>query len=218
VIVSASAEAFSGTAYLGNNSNDVLNAIGGRVFQTGKLWTGNTADLVRLGLDNDPALAEGCKTGCVLPLISRDRVLGILGMARLEENPFTPGEVELATQDLGTGTRTMVAKIAAETFGLPLSAIKVKLGDKVSEGSLILTLESAAGAGGEKPAPAARTAAPAAPKPASAPAPTAPVAGVATYSGKADVECAMLVIGAGPGGYSAAFRAADAAGAQTKDR
>jgi xanthine dehydrogenase YagR molybdenum-binding subunit len=38
-------------------------------------------------------------------------------------------EVELATQDLGTGTRTMVAMIAAETFGLPVSAIKVKLGD-----------------------------------------------------------------------------------------
>ncbi|HYL76077.1 MAG TPA: xanthine dehydrogenase family protein molybdopterin-binding subunit [Bryobacteraceae bacterium] len=38
-------------------------------------------------------------------------------------------EVELATQDLGTGTRTMVAMIAAETFGLPISAIKVKLGD-----------------------------------------------------------------------------------------
>ena len=38
-------------------------------------------------------------------------------------------EVELATQDLGTGTRTMVAMIAAETFGLPVTAIKVKLGD-----------------------------------------------------------------------------------------
>lgn len=38
-------------------------------------------------------------------------------------------EVALATQDLGTGTRTMVAMIAAETFGLPVSAIKVKLGD-----------------------------------------------------------------------------------------
>src|SRR5437763_426651 len=38
-------------------------------------------------------------------------------------------EVELATQDLGTATRTMVAMIAAETFGLPVSAIKVKIGD-----------------------------------------------------------------------------------------
>ncbi len=38
-------------------------------------------------------------------------------------------EVELATQDLGTATRTMIAMVAAETFGLPLTSIKVKLGD-----------------------------------------------------------------------------------------
>ena len=38
-------------------------------------------------------------------------------------------EVELGTQDLGTATRTMIAMVAAETFGLPLSAIKVKIGD-----------------------------------------------------------------------------------------
>src|SRR5258708_23687486 len=44
-------------------------------------------------------------------------------------HPDAAVEVELATQDLGPGTRTMVAMIAAETFGLPLSAIKVKLGD-----------------------------------------------------------------------------------------
>ncbi len=44
-------------------------------------------------------------------------------------HPDASVEVELATQDLGTGTRTMVAMIAAETFGLPVTAIKVKLGD-----------------------------------------------------------------------------------------
>lgn len=38
-------------------------------------------------------------------------------------------EIELASQDLGTATRTMIAMIAAETFGLPVTAIKVKLGD-----------------------------------------------------------------------------------------
>ena len=38
-------------------------------------------------------------------------------------------EVELASQDLGTATRTMIAMVAAETFGLPVTAIKVKLGD-----------------------------------------------------------------------------------------
>ena len=44
-------------------------------------------------------------------------------------HPDSSVEVELATQDLGTGTRTMVAMIAAETYGLPVTAIKVKIGD-----------------------------------------------------------------------------------------
>src|SRR5439155_4202235 len=39
--------------------------------------------------------------------------------------------------------------------------------------------------------------------------PSAPIPGAAKYSGKADIECQMVVIGAGPGGYSAAFRSAD---------
>jgi dihydrolipoamide dehydrogenase len=98
--------------------------------------------------------------------------------------------------------------------------VKVKLGDKVSEGSPIVVLEAAAGtaAGAAKPAipasppasvpPAAKPApaAASAAKPASAP---APIPGAATYTGKADIECRMLVLGSGPGGYSAAFRAAD---------
>ena len=92
--------------------------------------------------------------------------------------------------------------------------LKVKLGDKVSEGSVIVVLDSAASVANTaeaKPAAAAAPAPAAAPaaKPASAPTPQAPIPGAATYSGKADVECEMLVLGAGPGGYSAAFRAAD---------
>ncbi|HZT37021.1 MAG TPA: xanthine dehydrogenase family protein molybdopterin-binding subunit [Bryobacteraceae bacterium] len=38
-------------------------------------------------------------------------------------------EVELGSQDLGTGTRTVIAQVAAETLGLPVSAIQVKIGD-----------------------------------------------------------------------------------------
>ncbi len=38
-------------------------------------------------------------------------------------------EVELGSQDLGTGTRTVIAIVAGETLGLPISAIKVKVGD-----------------------------------------------------------------------------------------
>ena len=73
--------------------------------------------------------------------------------------------------------------------------IRIKTGDKVSQGSPILVLESSAAQ--EKPAARAEPARAAA-------APTTP-----SPSAKADIECDLLVLGAGPGGYSAAFRAAD---------
>ena len=83
--------------------------------------------------------------------------------------------------------------------------LKVKVGDKVAEGSLLLVVEAAAAAApapaaAAAPAPVASVAAPAAP----AAAPTA-----ASFGGASDIECDMMVLGAGPGGYSAAFRAAD---------
>jgi dihydrolipoamide dehydrogenase len=91
--------------------------------------------------------------------------------------------------------------------------LKVKLGDKVSEGTVIIVLDSAASVatpGDAKPAAPAAAATAAQPaKPAPAAVPAAPIPGAATYTGKADIECEMLVLGAGPGGYSAAFRAAD---------
>jgi dihydrolipoamide dehydrogenase len=82
--------------------------------------------------------------------------------------------------------------------------LKVKVGDRVSEGTVVLTMEAAAGS-------TAAVAAPASPAP--APATSAPaVARQAATGGapsKVDEHCAVLVIGGGPGGYSAAFRAAD---------
>ncbi|MCW2085794.1 dihydrolipoamide dehydrogenase [Bradyrhizobium diazoefficiens] len=77
--------------------------------------------------------------------------------------------------------------------------VKVRVGDKVSEGSIILVLETAGAAAAPPPAPAS--------KPAATSSAVAPVP--ASHSGKADIDCEMLVLGAGPGGYSAAFRAAD---------
>jgi len=82
--------------------------------------------------------------------------------------------------------------------------LKVKVGDTVNEGSVILTLD-AAGA----PTQAAAAPTQVAPGPAPAPAQAVPGPQAANYAGGADVECDMLVLGAGPGGYSAAFRAAD---------
>ncbi len=82
-----------------------------------------------------------------------------------------------------------------------VKAMKVKAGDKVSEGSVILTLESNATASAPaKEAPAPQAAAPAAPQ--VAPTPAAKVA-------KGDIHAEVAVLGAGPGGYTAAFRAAD---------
>ena len=85
--------------------------------------------------------------------------------------------------------------------------LKVAIGDKVSEGTVVAVLEAASDAAATKPAEvAAAAAAPVAAKP-SATAPQAAPAG--QYAGPVDIECEMLVLGAGPGGYSAAFRSAD---------
>ncbi len=89
--------------------------------------------------------------------------------------------------------------------------IKVKIGDKVSEGALVVVLEATESTAVPKAATAAAPAAMAKPAAASAtpaaPPVPAPVAG--SYKGSVDFTCEMLVLGAGPGGYSAAFRAAD---------
>jgi len=85
--------------------------------------------------------------------------------------------------------------------------LKLKIGDKVSQGSLILTLDAA------DTAPASAKPTPSSAQPAvtdTAPQPPMPAAKSSTsFTGSVDVECDMLVLGAGPGGYSAAFRAAD---------
>ena len=84
-----------------------------------------------------------------------------------------------------------------------VKSLAVNVGDKIRQGSVVLTLEvsGAAAAPAQEVAPAAGASSPAA---ATAPAPVA-----STYAGAADLECDLLVLGAGPGGYSAAFRAAD---------
>lgn len=55
--------------------------------------------------------------------------LGHESQCRTNINPDGSIEVELASQDLGTGTRTMIAMVAAETFGLNYTEINVKIGD-----------------------------------------------------------------------------------------
>jgi len=84
--------------------------------------------------------------------------------------------------------------------------LKIKLGDKVKQGSVVLVLEGEGTGSAASPslAPSVSDAAPAA-KPVMAA--TAP--GAVSFAGTAELECDVLVLGSGPGGYSAAFRAAD---------
>lgn len=85
--------------------------------------------------------------------------------------------------------------------------VLVQLGAKVAEGSLLIKVETGATANPAVNAEnAPKTASTAAAAPAAAPV-AAPSA--ASHGGSADLECEMLVLGAGPGGYSAAFRSAD---------
>ena len=86
--------------------------------------------------------------------------------------------------------------------------LRVKLGDKVSKGSALLSLESAAATAAAPAASAPVATASAAASSAMASSATASAAGVAEGD-QPDIECDVLVLGAGPGGYSAAFRSAD---------
>src|SRR5438034_158326 len=73
-------------------------SLGGFVFRSGKPWAGNASDLLQSGLKNEPAIAEGLKTGCVLPLISRNGVLGVLALGRREDHPFSRVDIGFLTQ------------------------------------------------------------------------------------------------------------------------
>ncbi|MEP7061363.1 MAG: dihydrolipoyl dehydrogenase [Betaproteobacteria bacterium] len=149
------------------------------------------------------------------------------------EDPLVTLESEKATVDVPAPFAGVVASIIVKigdkvSEGVPIVTIEVaeeaaatasdgKPPQAVANADSVAAPQATASAGNAAPAPAAATAT--AQPPASTPATqatTSPTAASAaatgaasTYTGNADVECAMLVLGSGPGGYSAAFRAAD---------
>ena len=129
-----------------------------------------------------------------------------------------PGDSVAAEQSLITVESDKASMEIPSSHGGMVKDIKLKIGDIVNQGSMVLSLEvagAAASAVTPTPAPAAEAAPAPAPAPTPATAPTSPptAAGPAltasTFAGTVDLECDLLVLGAGPGGYSAAFRAAD---------
>jgi dihydrolipoamide dehydrogenase len=121
-----------------------------------------------------------------------------------------PGDTVKPEQSLITVESDKASMEIPSSHAGVVKELKVKLGDKVAEGSLILLLEAADAsvpvAAASSSAAASSAPAPAVPMPSGSAAP-APVA--ASFAGHADIECDTLVLGAGPGGYTAAFRAAD---------
>ena len=118
-----------------------------------------------------------------------------------------PGDVIEKEQTLITLESDKASMEVPSDVAGTVKEIKVKAGEKVSQGTVIAIVEASAGAAAPAKAPEAAKPAAAAPAPAAAAPAPAPQAG--SYAGAADIECDMLVLGAGPGGYSAAFRAAD---------
>ncbi|MBI1889213.1 MAG: dihydrolipoyl dehydrogenase [Burkholderiales bacterium] len=116
-----------------------------------------------------------------------------------------PGDTVKADQSLVTVESDKASMEIPSSHAGVVKELKIKLGDKVNKGSLLLMLDAQEAAASAPVAPPAAT-----PQtPASAPAASTLAPAAASFSGKAEIECDTLVLGAGPGGYTAAFRAAD---------
>ena len=136
-----------------------------------------------------------------------------------------PGDRIAAEQSLVTVESDKASMEIPSSHAGVVKALKVGLGDKVNQGSVLLSLETEAGAApSPQPSPASgrgSDAAPSAPSPAvreraggegggaAPPAPSPAPRERAGGEGAVDHDCELLVLGGGPGGYSAAFRAAD---------
>ncbi|UEC02041.1 dihydrolipoyl dehydrogenase [Burkholderia vietnamiensis] len=130
------------------------------------------------------------------------------GVDVIEVN-IKPGDVIEKEQTLITLESDKASMEVPSDIAGTVKEIKVKAGDKVSQGTVIALVEASTGAAAPAPAKAPDAPKPAAAAPAPAAAAPAPAPQAGSYGGSADIECDMLVLGAGPGGYSAAFRAAD---------
>ena len=111
-----------------------------------------------------------------------------------------PGDTIAKDQSLITVESDKASmEIPSSSAGV-IKELRVKLGDKVSKGSAVLSLEASSTEAEPGPAPG---------PPAAAPAGAAASMAPSVDDDQPDIECDVLVLGAGPGGYSAAFRSAD---------
>jgi dihydrolipoamide dehydrogenase len=123
-------------------------------------------------------------------------ILVAVGDAVAAEDPLVTLESDKATMDVPA------------PFAGTVTELRVAVGDRVSKGSVLLTIETEGADQAETPAPSPEPASASEPAPTSQPsAATSPPAAASPPADEYDAD--VVVIGSGPGGYSAAFRAAD---------
>jgi formate hydrogenlyase transcriptional activator len=95
--------------------------VSGTVYRTGKLWCGSVLEARRLGMKDTAQVEVG--TACILPLISRGRVLGTFGVVKYQDNAFTSEDIEFLSQ---IGNQVAIAVENALAFG-EIRELKEKL-------------------------------------------------------------------------------------------
>jgi dihydrolipoamide dehydrogenase len=165
-----------------------------------------------LGLKSGPEFEPESKT---MAKIIEVKVPDIGGFKDVDviEVMVKPGDKIDKEQGLVTLETDKAAMDVPSPYAGTVKEMKLKKGDKASEGTLVLILEvSEAAAAAAPKKETAKPAAASASQIAKAETPKtvpAAAANVPEYKGVNDIECQMLVLGSGPGGYAAAFRAAD---------
>ena len=106
---------------------DAQGTIAAHVFRTGKPWVGRIKDVLESGLEVNPKWLElGFKVGCVLPLASRHRILGTLGLRRRDDTMYTDDEVNFLIQ---VANQIAVAVENALAYG-EIRSLKDKLAEE----------------------------------------------------------------------------------------
>ncbi|MFG5775944.1 dihydrolipoyl dehydrogenase [Comamonas sp. J-3] len=120
-----------------------------------------------------------------------------------------PGDTVAVDQSLLTVESDKASMEIPSSHAGVVKEIKVKVGDKVNQGDVIISVDSADAASAAAPAAAPANAPAPAAAPVAAPVAAAPAPVASNFSSTVDMDCDVVVLGGGPGGYSAAFRAAD---------
>ena len=131
--------------------------------------------------------------------------IGDFDTVEIIEVLVSEGEEVSENQDIITLESDKAAMEIPSTASGKVASLKVSVGDKVSEGDVILTLEVAEAEQAAEEKSESKQESKAETQAESKPAPTP----AAAPAGDADMHAEVLILGSGPGGYTAAFRAAD---------